>query len=44
MLDFDWDFQVGVTPSPLLEEGTLLLMRTSFMRKDINNGKFDKGY
>jgi len=44
MLDFDWDFQVGVTPSPEQEEGALLLMRTSFMRKDIDTGKFEKGW
>ena len=43
-IDMDWEFEVGVVPSPDPEEGELLLMRTTFMRKDIVDGKFDKGF
>lgn len=43
-VDMDWDFQVGVAPSPDPEEGDLLLIRTSFMRKDIDDGTFGKGW
>jgi len=44
MLDFEWDFQVASVPNPEAEKGNLLLMRTSFMRKDIVDGTFDKGW
>lgn len=44
MMGWDWDFQVGVAPSPDPEEGDMFLIRTSFMRKDIDNGEFDKGW
>jgi hypothetical protein len=43
-VDMDWDFEVGIAPSPDKEEGALLLMRTSFMRKDIDDGSFRKGW
>ena len=37
MLDFEWDFEVKV-------QGDLFLMRTTFMRKDIDSGEWDKGF
>ena len=43
-IDMGWGFEVGITPSSNQKEGDLLLMRTSFMRKDIDNGNFDKGW
>lgn len=36
-IDMGWDFEVK-------QEGGLFLIRTSFMRKDINDGVFDKGW
>jgi hypothetical protein len=37
MLDFDWDFEVKIM-------GDQYMMRTSFIRKDIDNGEVSKGW
>lgn len=38
-IDMDWDFEVKLST-----EEDLMLIRTSFMRKDIDDGTFGKGW
>jgi hypothetical protein len=44
MMSWKWDFQVGTAPSPIPGDADLFLIRTSFWRKDVDTGEFDRGW